>query len=204
MSTQVVHFTALHCNSLSIGNSRHFTYFSREHQGNTLGCYLVVPFCDMINGLQCMLNGPCLSTQSQIDNIKPIYSNFNEGRMYLVNCKCGIYLPHTLIRQSVRTTVLILKFTTYMSVHFKSPSYSFFKVKKEPQECSKPQRKNSSLRIWSIFYPFMPQSCSSYHAIFDPIGNCNVIAYWQEKMKIKLNHTPRLYALYDFRPEHAV
>ena len=39
---------------------------------------------------------------------------------------------------------------------------------------------------------------------FYPIGNCNVIAYWQEKMKIKLNHTPRLYALYDFRPEHAV
>ena len=86
-----------------------------------------------------------------------------------------------------------------MSVHFKSPSYSFFKVKKEPQECSKPQRKNSSLRIRSIFYPFMPQSCSSYHSIFDPIGNCNVIAYWQEKMKIKLNHTPRFYALYDTR-----
>ena len=36
-------------------NSHHFTYFSREHQGNTPGCYLVVPFGDMINGLQCIL-----------------------------------------------------------------------------------------------------------------------------------------------------
>ena len=33
------------------GNSHHFTYFSRYPPGNPPGGYLVVTFCDRINGL---------------------------------------------------------------------------------------------------------------------------------------------------------